>query len=221
MASPIQPLSVLLGYVTPHVPACPDPTIEFNLRLAAIEFCERTRCWRHLSEVTLTAETRTLSAPAFTTVHEIEQATFDGKPLTPISFTDSAHEGLTGTVTESTPIYVTQVDPGQITVIPFIPGTLRVSVFLKPQHGSMFGLNPLNPLSDPLNVVPPFMVTQHAEALAHGALARLFALPGEEWTDEARAGAYRQMFDTAIGQKMGANLRGQQRAPIRTKPQWM
>jgi hypothetical protein len=221
MATPIQPISALLPYVIPHVPDCPDPTAEFNLRLAAIEFCERTRCWRHLAEASLTADTRTLAAPAFTTIHEIEQATFDGQTLIPISFTDSDHPSLTGTVMESAPMYVTQTEPGHLTVIPFRPGTLRVSVFLKPQHGTQFGMNPVSPLSDPLNVVPPFLVSQHAECVAFGALARIFALPGETWTDEARAAVCRAMFEERIASHASGNLRGQQRTPIRTKAQWV
>lgn len=221
MSTPIQPLTDFLPYVRPFIAGCPDPVIEFNLRLAAIEFCERTRCWRYITSATLTEETRFLSAPAYSTVHEVEQATWEGRILTPIAFTEAEHSAMTGITKESNPAYITQTEPGRLTILPFAEGTVRISAFLKPQHGSQYGLDPMNPLHDPLNVVPQFMLTQHAEAIAYGALTRLYAIPGEPWSDPNMAGAYRSMFEQRIGQHMGANIRGQQRTPIRTKPQWM
>ena len=52
MTIPIQ-LTKFLPMVLPHVPECPHGVATFNLRLAAIEFCERTLCWRHLAKVTI------------------------------------------------------------------------------------------------------------------------------------------------------------------------
>ena len=48
---PTVQLSQFLHMVLPYAPGLPVMTAEHELRLAAIEFCERTRCWRHMIEV--------------------------------------------------------------------------------------------------------------------------------------------------------------------------
>lgn len=221
MASPTTPLASFLPYVLPEAAACPSPTAEFQLRLAAIEFCERTRCWRHLTSVAVSAENSTLAAPALTTIHEFEEATFDGKLLVPTQYTAIEAEALKGELREGQPTHITQTEPGKVTIYPYAAGTLRLSMFLKPQHGTLFGFDPVNPLRDALNVVPPFMLEQHAAALAHGALARILILPRQTWTDPERAAFHRTMFDRAIGACSTSNMRGQQRAPVRTVAQWI
>lgn len=221
MASPIQPLADFLPYVLPEAPSCPAPTAEFQLRMAAIEFCERTRCWRHLTTVAVSSENRTIAAPALTSIHEFEEVTHDGRPLTPTQFTDTEASALTGELMEGPPKYITQTEPGLVTIFPYQAGTLRISMFLKPQHGTLFGYDPINPLRDSLNVVPQFMLAQHAQSLAHGALARILRLPNEPWTDPGRSQFHAMQFEKAIGGHFSNNLRGQQRAPVRVKAQWM
>jgi hypothetical protein len=40
-------------FVLPYVVGCPLPTMVHHVRLAAIEFCKRTKCWaRNLEPVT-------------------------------------------------------------------------------------------------------------------------------------------------------------------------
>lgn len=221
MASPTTPLASFLPYVLPEATACPAPTAEFQLRMAAIEFCERTRCWRHLTSVVVSAENTTIAAPALTTIHEFEEATHDGRLLTPTQYTEVEAEALKGELREGQPQYITQTEPGKVTIYPYAAGTLRLSMFLKPQHGTLFGADPVNPLRDALNMVPPFMLEQHATALAHGALARILRLPGETWTDGERAMFHHSKFEAAVGACSTSNMRGQQRAPVRTKAQWI
>lgn len=221
MSAPNTPLSAFLPYVLPYVATCPDPVAEFQLRMAAIEFCERTRCWRHIISVAVAANNQTIAAPTYSTIHEIEEATFNGKPLNPTQYTATDPNELTGLTATGDPVNITQIESGVVALYPFKTGTLRLSAFLKPMHGSAFGLNPLDPLSDAYNVVPEFLLRQHAETIARGALARIYGLPNEQFSNPNNALFYAKMFDEACGRNFASNLKGQQRAPIRTKAQWM
>ena len=78
-----------------------------------------------------------------------------------------------------------------------------------------------DPLADANNVVPEFMLIQHAEKLAWGALARILAIPRQPFSDGAAAEVYRARFTEACANLQSATIRGQQRAPMRTKPMWM
>lgn len=214
------PLSAFLPYVLPYAD-CPRPTAELALRGAAIEWCEKTDGWRHIAEFELEENGQAIVAPAYATIHRIEEATLDGQSLTPTLFTDARPDELTGAETSGEPKYLTQVGPNAVSVYPFRQGILRISLFLKPRAEQAFGGDADDPLADANNVVPEFMLIQHAEKLAWGALARILAIPRQPFSDGAAAEVYRARFTEACANLQSATIRGQQRAPMRTKPMWM
>jgi hypothetical protein len=209
-------LGAFLPMVLPHCAGVPEPVATFNLRLAAIEFCERSRAWRHISQVNLDQQNATLAAPAFSAIHEIEYAMHDKVPLAPIQFSEIEH-GRVDDYAGSPPKFVTQVTPNTVSVYPFKTGLLEVSLFLKPRFGNQYGDNPENPLEDAFDAVPHFLLTQHGEPIAFGALARIFAIPNQPFSNPQMAGLYTQRFNAATDSKFSANLRGQHRAAIRSK----
>lgn len=221
MSFPDTPLSSFLPYIVPHVPACPDPVIEFLLRQSAIDFCERTRAWRYTTSVTITNESPILVAPAYSEIHEIETATHDAMPLTPAVYIDTTPTALYGTQPSNTPKFITQINSGSVIVAPYSPGTLRLSVFLKPQTGVEMGGDAADPLADAKNVVPAFLFQHHAQTLAAGALARILLLPEQPFTEPGLAAIKRAEFDAAVDAIAARLQKGQQRAPLRTKPRWM
>jgi hypothetical protein len=215
-------LSAFLPLVHPHAPGCPDFIAILALRHAAIEFCERTKCWRHISSVTLTTNGQALVTPNTATIHLIEEATLDGVSLAPVQFTDISPDELSGITQAGQPQYITQTDPGTVLVYPFIAGgTLRVSAFLKPRGDSSYGGNANDPMEDANAVVPDFLLHQDAEAISNGALARILAAPGVRWTDQQQALFYRALFDGQCRNRFSRHMHGQQRAPIRTKGSYM
>lgn len=214
-------LSDFLGYVLPFAPGCPQPTAERALRSAAIEWCERTNGWRSIATLELAANRQAIVTPFHAVLHKIEEATFNGAPLIPTLFTESAPEELTAVAETGEPRYLTQVGPNEVSVYPFAPGTLRLSMFLKPREDTLLGLDPDDPLKDAYNVVPAFMLSQHAERLSFGALARLLAIPGQVFSNQQEAQRYRLMFDAACDGTSSAAIKGQQRARLRVKPQWL
>lgn len=209
-------LSLFLPYVMPHVDGCPRPVAELALRNAAIDFCEKTRAWRSVMTVALTAQNQSIAFSTYTAIHEIEQATFNGEPLVPTQFTSVEPDAMTGQVSLGQPQYITQIAPNMLSIYPFAAGTVRLSVFLKPKSGQFYGTDSADPLHDAFNVVPEFMFSQHADALAAGALARLMMMPKQRFSNPALAEVYDAKFVQACQSKADTNLRGQQRAPKRT-----
>lgn len=245
MAVILKRTAELLPLVMPYAKACPEFIAEQAIRFAAIDFAERSRAWRHLVEVEIGSEPfqsilmgavsgevfdllftingndyQATTAPyplggQFTgipvaAIHEFEFAEFNGEKLDPVQFTTMSSAG------EGQPRYITQVSPGTVALIPFQPGTLRMSMFLKPVAASEYGTRADDPMFDRFNVIPDFFVSMHGHALAAGALARLLSIPDEPWTDEQKALLYRTEFDMKLNASFRWNMRGQQRAPIRT-----
>lgn len=209
-------LGAFLPMVLPHAAGVPEPVANFNLRLATIEFCERSRCWRHIETQILTEQDSAVVAPSYSAIHEFEYAMHDNVPLEPIQFSQIEHHRAAD-LAGSPPKYITQVTPNTVSVYPFMPGTLEVSMFLKPQFGNQYGQNPANPLEDAFDKVPQFLLTQHGEPIAFGALARIFAIPNQTFSNPQMSAFYLQRFNSAVDGKFSANLRGQHRAAIRSK----
>lgn len=246
MAVILKRTAELLPLVLPYAPECPDFIAEHMIRFAAIEFAERSRAWRHVAEVdlddnsitallngtmettdygllfaiggqvfraagTLRAIEADMEAPTVAVIHEIEFAEFEGSPLTPVQFS------AIGPESQGKPRYISQVQPNAITLWPFKSGRLLLSMFLKPSSATLFGTVEGDPLADKFNVIPDFFASQHGQTLAMGALSRILSMPGEPWTNEAKAAQYEMRFQEKLNGSFRTNMRGQQRAPIRTK----
>ena len=78
-------LDTFLSHVRPWAPGVPDPTAFKNIRLAAIEFCERTRLWKYDITVAISEQKAAPVAPTYSAIHAIESATLNGLPLAPIT----------------------------------------------------------------------------------------------------------------------------------------
>lgn len=221
---PPRPLRDLLPLVLPHVPGCPDMAATLNLRLSAIDFCERTRCWRHLTEINVSPGDSIAAVPDYATVHEIEHADFTHNgccdPLTPIAYTDASDHrwrhasGRAG--------YITQVSPGSLMVLPDAAGMLSVSMFLKPRNDQDFTrAYDDSGIANYYDQVPDFMIQQYGEALAAGALARLMIQPGTAWINPATAVFWAGLAREKMESMSSGSLQGQQMAPVRSKTLWM
>lgn len=214
--------SEFLPMVLPYAAGCPDFVAEQHIRLAAIEFCERTRCWRYIAKAAFDTNNETIISPDYATIHEIENAWWNEEVrLTPLQFNDAHPSDLTETTDQGgPPRHFTQLNDNSITVLPLGAGDLRLTVFLKPRSGSSFGYDAGFPLRDYYNQVPRFLFLQHAEAIANGALERILRLPGQDFSNPGQAAVHRQLFDQAMDKMFSHNLRGQQRARRRTKTQF-
>ena len=220
MATPLINCTAFLPFILPHAIGCPEPVAAFNARLAVIEFCERTKCWREISSQEITENKSAIVAPPEATIHRIEEASINGRALTPTQFTaatdDFSEQSQTGAGR-----YITQTAPNEVAVYPFEAGTLRVSLFLKPRGDSEFGTDAENPLLDRFNIAPAFILSQHAEMIANGALARILKVKDAAYFDPAMAAHFQNEFNKDCDSQFAQQISGQQRAPVRVKPMWM
>ena len=217
-------LSAFLPYVLPHAPGVPNFVAEKYLRMAAIEFCERTRCWRKITEVEVGADNAVaLVAPYHAAIHMIEFASFSSEsapkaPLTPTQFSDIGERYRADMEQEGPPRYITQVTPNEVRIFPLATGTLEVSLFLKPRMGQDMATNdPGDPIQDTFNLVPDFLLTQWGEPIAAGALSKLLVQPQKRWSNPQLAGFYLDRFNAACDSHFGQSIKGQQRAPARSR----
>ena len=217
-------LKDFLPLVLPHAPSCPRVVAEQYLRLSAIEWCERTRAWRHITTVTVDEQNEAIVAPDYATIHEIERAEFTPTggdtpfELCPTQFTALDRlADLSEAAGSAVPEYITQVSPNTIALIPLAEGTVELSLFLKPRNDDEFSQTPGDPLANTYNVVPEHLLIQSGEPIAEGALGRLLALRGTEWFDPKMAAYYRARFDKALDRSFQTQLRGQHRARPRSK----
>lgn len=220
-ALPTTRLSVLLPLILPMAKHCPEPYALLQARLACIDFCEATRCWRHVQSVTMTDNHTAIVAPTHSTIFEFEEVTWNGLPLDPVDYTEAEPDELAAIAGSGNPRWISQISPGEVGVFPFKPGTLRLSLFLKPRHGQLFGTDADDPLHDAYNVIPEFLFIQHATALADGALARILMTRDEPFFDPQKAAVHDAAFRSALVRKSSSHVRGQQRAPVRTKARWI
>lgn len=210
-------LTQFLPMVLPHAPECPPAIATFNLRLAAIEFCERTLCWRHMATVTISTDGRALTAPPYAAIHRIESAVFNGETkLEPLQYSDVDEKTFENTA-GTPPRYITQAQYNTVRVLPFTAGTLSLSLFLKPVNGTEMAQCDDGIVTDAYDVVPEFIYKMHAEQIAAGALARLLAQPNKPWSDMNAALLYGQKFNAVMDQHFSVSLTGQQRARRRTR----
>lgn len=231
MSQPVR-IKEFLPYVMPMAPGAPSIVVEQHIRLAAIEFCERTKCWRKISTIDIAddnelALTGQSVAPDYAAIHHIEYASFTAegypkRPLVPTQYSDLSDSHAARLDEAGPPRYITQTTPNTVTIFPIMPGTLEVSLFLKPRVGSDFVQGTADdPIQDAFNQVPDFLLTQWGETIASGALSKLLMQPQTRWHDPKSAAFYFQKFERACDQHFSQGVKGQQRAPMRTKPRYL
>lgn len=211
----------LLPLIRPYADGCPSFMITQAARLAAVEFCERTRCWREIITVDVRDPETTNIIPIESVIWEIEQATYNGVDLKPVQHSHILRDGAA----TGAPRYISQSNPWSILVHPFPGGTEPITVeltaFLKPRSDMILAMYDGEPMTDVLDVVPEWMMMQHAERLVDGALARVLMMKGENWYDPNLAAVYQNRFNKALDRNFSANMRGQHRAPIRMPTEYM
>lgn len=195
----------LLPQVIPYAPGCADPTAIQHIRDAAVRFCERTRCWRHIDTFKTTkSHNQIMAVPSGAVLFEIEWAKFDDRELeAKIPDVDTWHHQDQA---YAHPRYITQVNPSCVSIEPHAEGELMISLFLKP--------------SQETDILPDFLVSNMARNIADGALATLLLLPNQPFTNPQMAMAFEAKFQASLDRNFDFNLRGQQRARKRTRPNY-
>lgn len=199
-------LELFLPGLLAYAPGINDPAAFYGLRQAAIEFCERTKLWRHEDDYAVTAGTPvTITTPDDSVLYDIEHARFDGKDLTSktLRWLDDQLCGWRDADYTGEPSYITQLDRNTALVVPSKAGTLTLNMWLKPTDDAL--------------ELPDFMLDQHRQTICDGALGRILAIPNQSFTSVQAASLFAASFDSKILKLIAAVSQGQQRARVRTK----
>jgi len=204
-------LDSFLQEVRPWAPGVADATAYKALRGAAIEFCERTKLWKHESTTTVLATdpaTSTIVTPADSSVFDIEVSLFDGQELQPIATRDldAVLSGWrVGGVSVGQPQYITQTAQNTLTLVPqaYADGSLYLCLRLKPSQTAL--------------TLPTFL-NDYAECLGWGALGRILTVPGQSYSNPELATYYTSRFMDKLDKLSLKATTGQQNARKRTKP---
>ena len=195
-----------LKKILPRVQGAPRPAVHDAIRTAIQEFCTRTRLWRETDTFqTNGTDDGIAAAPVGTVIFEIEWARFDGYELEPqtISWLDDMKPTWRQWDTAQ-PEYITQTEPDTVRLVPRMAGTLELGLYLKP--------------SDDGELFPDWIADRYREVIKDGALAELYAIPGQPFTNLDLAMFHSQKFDNRLDTMYSDNLKGQQKARIRSKP---
>lgn len=199
-------MDVFLPLMLPYAPGIALPAAYNALRQAAIEFCERTRLWRYEDSFDITAEEcDEIAVPYGAELFEIERVRFNGAGLTPksIGWLDEHIPRWRDDETSAAPQYVTQKDMGTIALYPRAAGHVDVAVWLRPAEDA--------------TELPDFLGAHYRKDIANGALAHALVTPNQPFTDPNMAMFYGQTFQAKLDTLFNKSIKGQQRAPTRTR----
>jgi len=164
------------------IPGMVDALAVREVRNAAIDFCNRTRCWK-FEQDTITTSTETeydMEPPSGSVVSEVIRVKYaanvlEGKP----------YEVLLDYATNST-MYYGVLNPRVLKLAgtPVADKTLDVMVALKPSISS--------------RRIEDYIYEEYSEVFRHGALARLFAMAGKPWTNTTLSGYHSSEYESAV-----------------------
>lgn len=199
----------------PHLPGCPAPIVDHELRRASQVFFEGSRAWKKiLAAIPVAAGTDSVTLVTGSSDLDIvraENAWYDGKAidvLTPEeladSYPDDWHE-RTGM-----PLAIVQFEPGIVRLYPIPEGNsvtgLVVEASIKP--------------SDSASGIPDNLRVKFKEAITSGAKGRLMVYPNKDWTNFDLGMAMGTAFDSAVSNaRLNASL-SYGRGRIRSSPSW-
>lgn len=201
------PFSDFYAHVKQYAAGAADPKIDFALRQAAIDFCQRTKTWRYEDDFQVTdSDAEQIITPNGSVLLDLELVQFDGCdliPKTPAWLDDHAHGWRTNCNDSGPSKYVTQTEMNTIRLVPYADGHVNIYAWLKP--------------SQDCEDLPDYLGNQYRETIAHGALARLLMMPGMPFSNPNLAGMFITLFNNALDSSQNKGITGQQRARVRTK----
>lgn len=198
-----------------HVPGCPDPVIDFELRRASQTFFERTRAWQitlpALAVIAAQENVTVTFADAGMELVRIEQAWYNGYSITPTTVDDlDAEHTDDWTLHTGTPNKVFQITPGDVRLYPLPTDTptvgLKMRVSVRPSEAA-------TGLADD-------MAIKFRDDITNGTKGKLMMYPNMPWSNPQLAGMYLAMFDSATGKANLAAVRGFGATRLAAKPKW-
>lgn len=184
--------SSLYPYVMPAVQGCPSAIADSAIRLALIEFCEKTNMWKHsFNPINIVADqdVYTFTLPTGAAMSKPTYVAVSGQFVSPTNEEDLdlLYASWRDTTSKQPIMYYMDYD-GSMILVPTpsdsITGGLKVEAALRPAIDS--------------TTFPDWILENWAEVIAHGALMRLHAMPGKVWSDTKTVAFHRAKFRDGI-----------------------
>ena len=192
-----------------EVPNLPEPTAQVYLSRAVREFCRKTQAWREIETMTVTASKDATDLeflePSYSAeVVFIEGAEIDGMPLESVTLGElnNKERGWQYKTDEGMASYITQLQPNTISIYPRQAGVLTATYVLAPKDKS--------------DIVPQFIIDNHAEVIGRGAVWRALLSNNAEYSNPALGAEVKSQWEMDLGKLSSSISRGQQRARHRT-----
>jgi hypothetical protein len=179
--------------VLPNVIGAPTPTITLHSKLAAIEFCKRTKCWVRRLEPIATGRSQTIELEADepgARMFDIEDVEINGLEWPYIS----SQTGLRRARNGPSGRFCFSEDMRTLTIYPLQPVRSEVIVRVA-----------MTPTLDSEEL--PQDLEQYAQHIAHGVVASLKRIPGQPFTSSDEAN-HESMFREQIKTESARLARG-------------
>ncbi len=208
-------LDDFLTQINIKAPGCPAPSAYIAIRQAAREICERSKLWRHSSEMVIAdLDDINFTPPDGSLVMDFESVLFrvgDGADCEleakTVDWMDKCMRGWRRGLIEGYPRFFSQLNMGTLRIAPVDTGILTVNCYLKPTMDC--------------EELPDFLFQQYAEVIAWGALGRILSTPEQPFTDFATGAGYLDLFNRKLDSIAFKGTTGQQRARTRSRGKFM
>ena len=194
--------------VLPHVLGCSDPMLVQELRRSSQEFLRRTRAWKAWLDPQTTADGSVeydLDIPFGSVVVRVEKANVSGASVEVLSagaqLGDWAHGGAAANGLVSPDRTTFRLGSAQAA-----GKSLSILVSLMPSERAVG--------------IPDELYRQYADAIGHGAKARLMGTPGMPWTNVEMAAMNMGLFERAIHSVTVDAWRGHTNTSPRARVSW-
>lgn len=189
--------------IAPHLPTCPSAFIQTNLADVAADFFARTYLWRdNIDAIVLAPDQVEYELSADAVVEDIIAVTYGDEVLDRTDSRLLPHNRMTETGTPK--LYWVHSDTTiRVHPIPEAPATLKVSAVLKPSRSG--------------RGVDDWIFETWADTIVDGAIAKIAAVPGKDWTDVAMAEMRKRLYEQAITRARIRDFRGV-RLTVRQRP---
>lgn len=206
-------LDAFLPYIRVHVSGLPAPVILQEVRSAAIRFCAISRAWKGFQVMDISAGVAAYAIPVPTgaVLGVLEEVYVNGESILPQPLDELRARWRHWTAVEGSPLFYTQLDPDTVTLVP------------KPVDDSADGLEMrahYKPAHDAAEL-PDFLLDQHAQAIASGALSTLMSMPDLPCYNPNQAMAHQAVFEAAAYKANTQADRSFTRAPRRVVGRFM
>ena len=186
--------SDFLPLITPHMPTCPSTTLRTYLADVAADFFARTYLWRdNIDAIYLAPNQVEYDLDADALVEDVIAVTYGERVLDRTDARLLPHNEL-GQRGEPQMSWVHADNTIRVHPVPEERAQMKVSAVLKPSRTG--------------TGVEDWIYETWADTIVDGALAKIAAIPGKDWTDVAMAESRRAKYERAITTARIRDFRG-------------